>query len=363
MKQLFTFLFILLLYGNWILPTKAIALPATEPATGDSTHKSITASEQGMKDLATVKDESSTKNSETADKATAGIQTENSTANVPQVRKSVSERVQSSESEVKTVGAEKSLIKDNQIILYYGFPGVKEMGILGEHSVEELAVRLKKLAAEYDNLNGDKGVIPAFHLIFGTVWPKGEIGIIQNTKLQKYIDFAEQNGFLVFIDHQLGKYSVEYAVNLLLPYLKYKSVHLAIDPEWHTLTPGEKLGQITGADVNLAQQLMQDYMEKNNIPDKKMLVVHQFNHKMISGRDAVRSDFSRVDLIHNADGFGNPAVKLDSYKMNKQATNMPNKGFKLFYRTPLRNWGTDSPLMTPADVLCLDPQPVFIMYQ
>jgi hypothetical protein len=265
--------------------------------------------------------------------------------------------------EAKTKTEEKSLIQSNQLILYYGFPGAKEMGILGEYPLEEIAARLQKVAAAYDKLNGDKGVIPAFHIIFGTVWPKGEIGIIQPGKLQKYIDYAEKNGFLVFLDHQLGKYSVESAISVMLPYLKYKSVHLAIDPEWHTSVPGEKLGQINGADVNIAQQLMQGYMEKNGIPGKKILVVHQFNYTMIRGRELVKADFPRIDLIHNADGFGSPAVKLDSYKMNSQATNMPHKGFKLFYSNPWRSWGFDKPLMTPEQVMCLEPQPVLIMYQ
>ena len=47
-----------------------------------------------------------------------------------------------------------------------------------------------------------------------------------------YINAAEKRGFAVFIDLQLGKMTPVQAVRLVLKYLKYKNVHLAIDPEF-----------------------------------------------------------------------------------------------------------------------------------
>ena len=94
-----------------------------------------------------------------------------------------------------------------------------------------------------------------------------------------------------------------------------------------------------------------------------MLVVHQFKPKMIANRPAVRSDYERVKLIHCADGFGNPAQKRNAYRFNALADNIPLKSFKLFLKPTIENAGWDQPLMTPEEVLSLDPRPYLIMYQ
>lgn len=256
-----------------------------------------------------------------------------------------------------------SIIRYNTVFSYYGHPNTVRMGILGEHPLDELHELMKRAAAPYDALNGERGVVLALHLIYGTVWPEGEIGILNRENLLRHIEFARERGMLIFIDHQLGKYSVTEAVTLMLPYLAYDNVHLAIDPEWHTVRPGKELGHITAEDLNAAQELMERYLEEHGIAGKKMLMVHQFNPTMIRNRELVRSDFPRIDLIHNADGFGNTGQKLSSYRHIAEAKNMPNKGFKLFYPTKLRDWGWDKPLMTPEEVLKLSPQPVLVMYQ
>jgi hypothetical protein len=263
----------------------------------------------------------------------------------------------------KPVPPGESVIQYNTVFSYYGHPNSVRMGILGEHPLDELHDLMKRAAAPYDALNGEKGVVLALHLIYGTVWPEGEIGILNRANLLRHIEFARERGMLVFIDHQLGKYNVVEAVTKMLPFLEYENVHLAIDPEWHTVRPGKELGHITAEDLNAAQELMERYMEEHGIPGKKMLIVHQFNPVMIRNRELVRADFPRIDLIHNADGFGNKGQKLSSYRHLAEAKHMPNKGFKLFYPTKLRDWGWDKPLMTPEEVMGLSPQPVLVMYQ
>jgi len=84
---------------------------------------------------------------------------------------------------------------------------------------------------------------------------------------------------------------------------------------------------------------------------------------MISGREKVNSGFSKVRLVHCADGFGNPQVKRLSYAANARAVNMPVKGFKLFYNFDIPGAGYDYPLMTPKEVFDLNPRPYVVMYQ
>ena len=57
----------------------------------------------------------------------------------------------------------------------------------------------------------------------------------------------------------------------------------------------------------------------------------------------------------SVDGFGTPAEKIDDYRIFDKQQLIQYPGFKLFYRL-------DTPLMSPRDVLSMDP-PLMVMYQ
>jgi hypothetical protein len=57
-----------------------------------------------------------------------------------------------------------------------------------------------------------------------------------------------------------------------------------------------------------------------------------------------------------ADGFGPPEDKLATYDVIITKSEIEYNGFKLFYQQ-------DDPLMSPADVLNLNPVPDIIIYQ
>jgi len=256
-----------------------------------------------------------------------------------------------------------SVLENQIVVAYYGQPSSTRMGILGEQGMADGKRKLDETVKTWEAVSGGKSVLPAFHLIFATCYPDAEVGILNPTTVLRYIEFAAQNNMLVILDHQLGKYSIETAMNSMLPYLKYPNVHLAIDPEWKTPNPGIELGTITAADVNKAEQMMDDYLAQENLPGKRMLILHQFHAKMISSRETVRADFPRVDLVHHADGFGPPQLKLDTYKFLAGMKNLPVKGFKLFLPKAWKSKGMDIPMLTPAEVMALAPQPVYISYQ
>lgn len=255
------------------------------------------------------------------------------------------------------------LLANNTIVAFYGHPFSAKMGILGLYPKEEIARQIKVYARLYDAANGADGAVPAFYIIYGTCWPKGEIGYLKDSVLEEYIQYAQTQGMLVFVDHQIGKYSIKESMEKILPFLKYPNVHLAIDPEWRTLIPMKEIGSITAEELNQAQQIMQDYIVANDIPGIRMLVVHQFHEKMILNRQKVRADFERVLLVHTADGFGSPALKRNTYAMNSKADNMPIKGFKLFFKSDFPLAGFDNPLLSPEEVMALDPRPSLIIYQ
>ena len=256
-----------------------------------------------------------------------------------------------------------SLLLNNDILAFYGHPKSKIMGILGRYSIEELDKKLTALAKEYEAVSDGRNIIKAFYIIFGTVWPEGEIGYIGEETLQRYIDYALKNDILVFLDHQIGRYNPINSLNRMLPWLRYSNVHLALDPEWRTNKPMEEIGHLTAEEINQAQKVMEEYIIANDIPGERMLVIHQFNWRMIRNREKVDSSFRRVRLVHCADGFGKPQLKKASYAYNAEAENIPVKAFKLFYNFNIPGAGYDNPLLTPKEVYSLNPRPYIIMYQ
>jgi hypothetical protein len=254
-------------------------------------------------------------------------------------------------------------LANEQILAFYGHPASKSMGILGEYPKEELGRLLKGYCSLYDAENGDRGIVPAFYIIYGTCWPGGEIGFLGDSIVEDYIEYAASQGIIVFLDHQIGKYPVAEAMERLLRFLRYPNVHFALDPEWRTSFPMEVIGSISAEELNEAQALLEARLMAEGLPGRRMLVVHQFRDKMIQGRNEVRADFPRVLLVHTADGFGPPSLKRRAYAANAAASNIPLKGFKLFFKTEVAGAGYDEPLLTPPEVLALEPQPSLIIYQ
>jgi hypothetical protein len=255
------------------------------------------------------------------------------------------------------------LILNNDVLAFYGHPGSPYMGIVGRYTKEELTVLLEDLAAEYDRVNGSRGVRKAFYLIYGTVQPKGRIGYLTEETIETYLDFALKNDILVFLDHQIGRYDPVTSLKEMLPYLRYPNVHLALDPEWRTALPMQVIGSVSAEELNRAQEEMSRYIDENKIPGERMLVVHQFDWRMIEDRDKVASAYKQVNLVHCADGFGSPSLKRNTYAYNALAANMPIKGFKLFYNFDIPGAGYDDPLLSPEEVVSLNPRPSLIMYQ
>lgn len=256
-----------------------------------------------------------------------------------------------------------SVLLNNDLVGIYGKPKAYTMGVLGRYKLEDIDPILDEYVQMYDKANGERGVIPVLYIIYGTCFPGGDIGLLSNATVKRYVEYAAERGWYVFLDHQIGRFGVKNAVNALLPFLKYPNVHLAIDPEWHTTRPMKEIGSVTSADINMAQQMMQDYMIKNNIQGSRFFVIHQFNAVMISNRYAVKSNYEKVQLILCSDGHGPPHLKRQTYAYNALAKNIPLKSFKLFTKPTVAGAGYDIPLMTPEQVLELKPRPYFIMYQ
>ena len=266
-------------------------------------------------------------------------------------------------------------VKDSLIVAYYGRPGVRSLGILGQYPLEKIIPIIKAKAAEYQKLVPNQTVIPGFNIIHGlaTREPganKDYILHLSSKKLMQYINAANQHGFAVFIDLQLGKRTPLQAVQPMLKYLKYNNVHIALDPEFQVyglnVRPGKVIGHITGQDINQVQAAMSTYLEKNGITEKKILLVHMFTSRMIVERSPIKN-YEKIKLVVNLDGDGSPELKVKIYNSlyTKISASKIAAGFKVFFKV-------DKPrIMTPKQILGIDPvsnnrikeAPKYINYQ
>ena len=85
---------------------------------------------------------------------------------------------------------------------------------------------------------------------------------------------------------------------------------------------------------------------------------------MIHDVEAVSTDSESVIVVHNTSGWGSPDGKRATHERVTEASPIPYKGFKLWYHysdDPGVHY--DNPLMTPEEVLNLDPEPNLVIYQ
>jgi len=150
---------------------------------------------------------------------------------------------------------------------------------------------------------------------------------------------------------------VDNDIKAILPFLQRPHVHLAIDPEFHVKRgqiPGESFGSATSGEIAGAMRTLQGLVKQYNLPDK-ILVLHQFREDMLPDKENIKP-LANIDLVVMMDGWGLPQAKIANYGAFVRDEPIQYGGIKLFYKQ-------DDPLMTPAEVIHLDPTPLVIIYQ
>jgi len=255
-----------------------------------------------------------------------------------------------------------SLLPGCRVVAFYGNPMSKRMGILGEIKPDSMLARLAKQAAAYAAVDSARPALPALELI-ATVAQAGPgrsgqyRARMPDTLIARVMGWAEANRYLVILDIQTGRSTVASEMVPLMKYLARPYVHLALDPEFSigaTKIPGKVIGRMDAADVNVASSMLAALVDSLKLPPK-MLIVHRFTSPMLSNHQKIKLD-PRVQIVIDMDGFGPPRLKYGSYKAYVHDRPVQYAGFKLFYKN-------DKPMLTPAQVMEMDPVPLFIMYQ
>ncbi|HVC32640.1 MAG TPA: hypothetical protein VNL16_03935 [Chloroflexota bacterium] len=256
------------------------------------------------------------------------------------------------------------------------------LGRLGFYSnADAMAKDVDTFSSEIHQVNGGKPVLPEIHLIYALAMPcSGNDDCLLYFEsmdphlVDDYIKPAQQRGWLVVLDTQLGRSDPVTQIDRMIAkgYLKYDNVEVALDPEFHVvpghLEPGIPVGTITAQQVNDAQALLDSYVRKEHLAHRKILMVHQFGDKqiddgvpfMIQDKTDVK-DYPNVDLVVVADGFGGPDAKISKYNKMTDSEAYPFlhfRGIKLFPPNPYEHaFHYDRPLLTFRQVFGLDPTP------
>lgn len=252
----------------------------------------------------------------------------------------------------------RSFLSANVVVSYYGNPYAETLGILGQHEPDELVSLLKTQSQTIDDLNGIRGVQPAFHMVYATAQSDpGEDGLYLNhvdpATTQEYIDLACQNHFMVFLDLQNGRSDPVAELKKIEPYLLNTNVHVALDPEFtmrEGQVPGQVIGHLDAGQINAVQAELERIIEENNLPDK-ILLLHQFDEGMIRDKANIQN-FPRVQIVIDMDGFGPAEVKVKKFKTLAQPAE--HAGIKIFFEQ-------DDPRLTDEEVVALGPD--VIIYQ
>jgi len=253
-----------------------------------------------------------------------------------------------------------SILSKNTLFTVYGraFGVAPILGRLGQYtSFEEMEDETHPWLENIKAKNGDKGAIAAIHLIYAMAIPcipdddcllylEG----IEKDIVGKYIKPAAERGWMVVLDTQIGRSDPIQQVQRIIDkgYLKYENVAVAIDPEFRVYPgrqrPGIPIGTVQAWQINKVQRMLDDYVRKHKLAKKKILIVHQFGDAnvndgvpfMIENKKRIRT-FDHVELVINADGLGEQAVKVVKYNKMTDSKVYPFlkfRGIKIFFPNP-----------------------------
>jgi hypothetical protein len=260
-----------------------------------------------------------------------------------------------------------AILPQKRIVAFYGNPNSRRMGILGEYSKEDMLARLQQEVTRWEAADPSLPVQPALHLIAVVAQGKpGKAGkyrmVMPDEIVNKVYAWAKEANALLFIDIQTGHEDIRTLLPRFEWILKNPDVHLGIDPEFNLVktraVPGTRIGTFDAAEVNYVVGYLRELVQKYQLPPK-VLTVHRFTRNGVtnSGNIALCPE---IQIVMHMDGWGAPWLKRSSYKDYVVAEPVQYAGFKLFFHNDTKK---DDRLMTPAEVLRLSPEPLYIQYQ
>jgi hypothetical protein len=261
-------------------------------------------------------------------------------------------------------GGGQVLFPGRLLVALYGRPGTGALGVLGEQDLAGSIDRARAHAAHYEALVEDP-VVPAFEIIatVASSVPGGDGDYSSEAdveELRPWVEAAGEAGLYVVLDLQPGRTDFLTQAQRYQALLELPHVGLAMDPEWRLGSDGVHLTQIgsVGVDeVNRVTGWLADLTREHLLP-QKLLVLHQFQLRMIDGRERLDTSRDELAVMVHADGQGTQGDKQATWRALH--TDPPAGiawGWKNFY-------DEDAPMLTPEQTISgVSPRPDLISYQ
>ena len=260
-----------------------------------------------------------------------------------------------------------AILPFSRIVAYYGNLYSKNMGVLGQYDEATMLQKLDAEVKKWTTADPATPAIPALHYI--AVVAQGSAGQdgkyrarMPFTEIDKVIKIAEKINAIVFLDIQVGFSNLQTEVPLLEKYLKMPQVHLGVDPEFSMksgIRPGKIVGTLDASDINFTANYLAKIVKENNLPPK-ILIIHRYTQKMVTNYKEIKP-LPEVQIVINMDGWGGAAKKMNTYQQFVYKEPVQFTGFKLFYKNDVLE--KDTVMMTPSQLLKLNPKPIYIQYQ
>ncbi len=253
-------------------------------------------------------------------------------------------------------------LPQNRLVVYYGNPFSAAMGPIGALSDNDLLAQLQQQAQVYADLDPSHPVIPALDYVTPVVQgsPQADgtwTARMPDDSIEHYRQLANSNHMLFFMDMQIGHSTIQNEVNAVWQFLEQPGVDLALDPEFDMppgTIPDVNLGHMSAAEINWVINQLSTLVQTYHLPPK-ILIIHQFRIEMLPDWQNIKLK-PGVEVVTCVDGFGSPGEKLADYNIFDRQQLIQYPGFKLFYKL-------DKPVMSPSDVLNMNPSPLMVMYQ
>ena len=260
-----------------------------------------------------------------------------------------------------------ALLPFNRILAFYGNFYSTRMGILGEFSREEVLVKLLAEKKNWEAADPKTPVIPAIEYIAMVAQADaGTDGMYRaampDEHMERAYDMAKEiNGIMIF-DLQVGLSTLQKELPAYEKYLKRPEVHLAIDPEFamkYGNAPGTVIGTVDASEINWVINYLSKIVRDNELPPK-VLIVHRFTQNMVTNASAIKPT-PEVQVVMVMDGWGPKDLKRGTYSQIIIPEPVQFTGIKIFYKNDLKPPSLG--LLSPSEVLNLNPKPIFVQYQ
>ncbi|NEB78436.1 hypothetical protein G3I40_24890 [Streptomyces sp. SID14478] len=256
------------------------------------------------------------------------------------------------------------LFPEHRLVGYCGLPGAAALGRLGTGDLDDRVKEIERRGRAYAD---GRTVLPVLELLAvvanSSAGPDGTYrSRTPDATIHTFLAAARRHKALLLLNIQPGRADALAEVKALRKWLVHPDVGIALDPEWEMAPgqkPGDTYGRTSGAELTRIAAHLASLVEAHDLPEK-VFVHHQVAESVVRDADRLRVP-AGVAAIKSADGIGTPHLKRETWK--RLVARMPPRvhtGFKLFFDEDTEG---GSRLMTPDEVLGLDPRPSYVMYE